>query len=57
MCDDIQATVAELKARGAQFTADIAEEPWGLTTTFNLPGAGCMRLYEPKHPRPTAPPG
>jgi hypothetical protein len=57
MCDDIRATVAELKSQGVAFTAEIAEQPWGLTTAFKLPGAGCMSLYEPKHPRPTASPG
>jgi catechol 2,3-dioxygenase-like lactoylglutathione lyase family enzyme len=56
MCDDIHATVAELKAQGVDFTAEIAEEQWGLMTAFNLPGAGRMALYEPKHPRPMASP-
>jgi catechol 2,3-dioxygenase-like lactoylglutathione lyase family enzyme len=56
MCDDIRATVAELKAHGIEFTAEIAEERWGLTTTFVLPGAGRMALYEPKHSRPSAAP-
>jgi catechol 2,3-dioxygenase-like lactoylglutathione lyase family enzyme len=54
MCDDIRATVAELKAHGIEFTAEIAEERWGLTTTFALPGAGPMSLYEPRHSRPSA---
>ena len=56
MCDDIRATVAELKARGIEFTAKIAEERWGLTMTFELPGAGPMSLYEPRHSRPSAAP-
>jgi catechol 2,3-dioxygenase-like lactoylglutathione lyase family enzyme len=56
MCDDIRATVAELKAQGIRFTSEIAEQRWGLTTTFELPGAGPMSLYEPGHPRPSAAP-
>lgn len=56
MCDDIRATVAGLKSQGIEFTAEIAEERWGLTTTFELPGAGPMSLYEPKHSRPAPPP-
>jgi hypothetical protein len=56
MCDDIHATVAELEAQGVEFTAEIAEERWGLTTAFNLPGAGRMALYEPTHPRPMGSP-
>jgi hypothetical protein len=55
MCDDIHATVAELKATGVHVTAEIAEERWGLTTSVELPGAGRMAIYEPKHPRPSAP--
>jgi hypothetical protein len=54
MCDDIRATVDDLQAQGVEFTAEIAEEQWGLTTVFNLPGAGSMALYEPRHARPTA---
>jgi catechol 2,3-dioxygenase-like lactoylglutathione lyase family enzyme len=55
MCDDIHATVAELKAQGVEFTAEIAEERWGLATTFELPGAGPIGLYQPTHARPGAP--
>jgi hypothetical protein len=55
MCDDIHATVAELKATGVHVTAEIAEERWGLTTSVELPGAGRMAIYEPKHPGPSAP--
>src|SRR2546427_1707791 len=46
MCDDLNATVADLKAKGVEFTAEIAEERWGLTTAFELPGGGRMALYE-----------
>jgi predicted enzyme related to lactoylglutathione lyase len=50
MCDDINETVAELKAKGAQFTRGINEEGFGLTTMLKVPGAGEMLLYQPKHP-------
>ena len=56
MCDDIHASVAELKAHGIEFTTEIAEERWGLTTTFELPGAGPLGLYQPTHARPSAGP-
>ena len=52
MCDDIHATVAELKDKGVEFAAEIADQRWGLTTTFDLPGAGQMTLYQPRHARP-----
>jgi catechol 2,3-dioxygenase-like lactoylglutathione lyase family enzyme len=50
MCDDIDATRAELEAKGATFTGDITDEGFGLTVTMDLPGAGQILLYEPRHP-------
>jgi catechol 2,3-dioxygenase-like lactoylglutathione lyase family enzyme len=55
MCDDVHATVAELKARGVEFTGEISEQRWGLTTAFRLPGGGEIGLYEPRHPSPFRP--
>ncbi|HTP18673.1 MAG TPA: VOC family protein [Solirubrobacteraceae bacterium] len=52
MCDDIHATVAELKAKGVEFGRPIAEERWGSVTAIALPGGGELGLYEPKHPSP-----
>jgi predicted enzyme related to lactoylglutathione lyase len=52
MCDDIRATVAELEAKGVEFTRPIDEERWGLVTAIKLPGGVELGLYEPKHPRP-----
>jgi hypothetical protein len=52
MCDDLHATVEEMARKGVEFTRGIAEERWGLTTAFKLPGGGEMGLYEPRHPRP-----
>src|SRR5690349_2253296 len=40
MCDDIHATVRELKGKGVQFTQEIAEQRWGVTTALRLPGGG-----------------
>jgi len=57
MCDDVKATVADLKSKGVEFISDIAEERWGLTTAFELPGGGRMALYEPRHQRPNSAPG
>jgi catechol 2,3-dioxygenase-like lactoylglutathione lyase family enzyme len=50
MCDDIEKTVAELRAKGAEFTGDITDARFGLTTMLRVPGAGEMMLYQPKHP-------
>jgi catechol 2,3-dioxygenase-like lactoylglutathione lyase family enzyme len=50
MCDDIAATVAELEAKGAEFTRGIRDDGFGLTTSLRVPGAGEMLLYQPRHP-------
>jgi predicted enzyme related to lactoylglutathione lyase len=52
MCDDIRATVAELEARGVEFTAPVSDEGFGLLTRMKVPGGGELGLYEPKHPTP-----
>jgi catechol 2,3-dioxygenase-like lactoylglutathione lyase family enzyme len=49
MCDDIEATVAELKAKGVEFTGDVSDQGWGLLTTLRMPGAGEVGLYQPRH--------
>ena len=55
MCDDIEATVEELKQEGVEFTRPITDAGWGLVTAIAVPGAGDLALYEPKHPSPVVP--
>ena len=55
MCDDIHATVAELKDKGVEFSRPISDERFGLITAMKLPGGGELALYEPKHPIPVSP--
>jgi catechol 2,3-dioxygenase-like lactoylglutathione lyase family enzyme len=50
MCDDIEATVADLTRKGVEFTGPVTDRGWGLLTTLRVPGAGTLGLYEPKHP-------
>jgi catechol 2,3-dioxygenase-like lactoylglutathione lyase family enzyme len=50
MCDDIEATVADLTAKGVEFTAPIVEQGFGLLARLRVPGAGEIGLYQPKHP-------
>jgi predicted enzyme related to lactoylglutathione lyase len=49
MCDDIQATVADLKRKGVS-TSSIQEQPWGRVTQIALPSGDELGLYEPRHP-------
>jgi hypothetical protein len=53
-CDDIEATVEELKSRGVAFSAPLREEEWGRVTEFELPGGGRVELYEPKYSKPAS---
>ena len=50
MCDDIEATVAELRAKGAVIEKPVSDEGFGLLTYIELPGGGSLGLYEPRHP-------
>ena len=49
MCDDVDATVAELSAMGVEFTTDISDQGFGLLTMLRVPGGGQLGLYQPKH--------
>ena len=46
-CDDIHATVAELKRKGVEFTEDVANHGYGLVTHFKAPGSFTIQLYQP----------
>lgn len=48
-CDDIEKTVAELKARGVEFTQGVSDEGYGLVTHFKVPGDFTIQLYQPRY--------
>ncbi|MDQ3767735.1 MAG: extradiol dioxygenase [Actinomycetota bacterium] len=50
MCDDITATVEELRTKGVDVRGEPLDEGWGVTTTLVLPGGVDVMLYEPRHP-------
>jgi catechol 2,3-dioxygenase-like lactoylglutathione lyase family enzyme len=52
MCDDLEATLAELTRDGVRIVAPITEQAWGRLTRFALPDGSEMALYEPRHARP-----
>jgi catechol 2,3-dioxygenase-like lactoylglutathione lyase family enzyme len=49
MCDDIDGTLADLRARGVTVADEVKDEGFGLTSSIEVPGAGWMMLYEPRH--------
>jgi hypothetical protein len=50
MCDDIEATIADLAERGVVVEGAVSDRGWGLLTSIRLPGGGALGLYEPRHP-------
>jgi catechol 2,3-dioxygenase-like lactoylglutathione lyase family enzyme len=49
MCDDLNADMAALAAKGVQ-CSEVRSERWGAITRIRLPGGGEIGLYQPKHP-------
>ena len=52
MCDDVEATIAELAEHGIATAAPIQDRGWGLLTSIVLPGGEQIGLYEPRHASP-----
>jgi hypothetical protein len=50
MCDDVETTMADLKAKGIEFNGEPMEAGFGIVVTMVLPGNVDVMLYEPKHP-------
>jgi predicted enzyme related to lactoylglutathione lyase len=49
MCDDIHATVRELRAKGIPVQGEPVDEGYGITVTAVLPGGVEVQVYEPRH--------
>ncbi|GAA4902252.1 hypothetical protein EV188_10917 [Actinomycetospora succinea] len=49
ICDDVEATAADLRARGVGVDP-VTDQGWGLLTAIHLPGGGRLGMYEPRHP-------
>ena len=52
MCEDLEATIHDLRGRGIEIVEDVFEQRWGRTTALGIPGGGRIALYEPTHARP-----
>ena len=51
MCDDVEALVGEMKARGVACDP-VSQQGWGALTRLTLPGGGRLGVYQPRHARP-----
>jgi catechol 2,3-dioxygenase-like lactoylglutathione lyase family enzyme len=52
MCDDIRATLAELRSKGVEVAQDVSDQGWGLLAAIRLPDGSQFPIYEPRHPSP-----
>ena len=50
MCDDIHATVRDLRARGVTVAGEPEDHGYGITVMATLPGGVQIQVYEPRHP-------
>ena len=49
MCDDIDATVSDLRAKGIQVSGEPQDHGDGITVMAMLPGGVQVQVYEPRH--------
>jgi hypothetical protein len=50
MCDDIDATLAELAGKGVEILRGRRDDRFGITAQLGFPGGLQVMLYEPRHP-------
>ena len=48
LCDDLEATMAELRAKGVEL-GPVSDQGWGRLATIRMPGGGRLGLYEARH--------
>ena len=57
MCDDIHATLAEPRGKGAQVARDVSDQGWGLLAAIRPPDGSEFPIYQPARRRPFSPTG
>ena len=55
MCDDIDATLAELRGKAAEVAREVSDQGWGLVAAIRLPDGSELPIYQPRHPSPIRP--
>ncbi len=49
VCDDVDATMTDLRGRGVEFDGAVSDQGWGRLVTVRLPGGGRLGIYEARH--------
>jgi predicted enzyme related to lactoylglutathione lyase len=55
MCDDIDATLGNLRSRGVEVARDVSDQGWGRLAAIRLPDGSEFPIYQPRHPSPLQP--
>ena len=55
MCDNIDATLAELRDKGVEVAREASDQGWGLLASIRLPDGSEFPIYQPRHPLPPRP--
>jgi catechol 2,3-dioxygenase-like lactoylglutathione lyase family enzyme len=52
LCEDVDATVAELEDKGVSVERPLVDQRWGRLAFVKLPSGGRLGIYQPHHARP-----
>ena len=52
ICDDINATIEELRAKGVEPVGDVTDRGYGIACEVPMPSGALLQLYEPHHVAP-----
>src|SRR4051794_6455245 len=47
--DDLESTMAELQAKGAEFSSGPDDHGYGIVAMVKVPGADDVQIYQPRH--------
>lgn len=50
MCDDLEQTLEDLRAKGVEPAGPIHDERWGRLTSIRIAEGTTIGIYQPKHP-------
>ena len=48
LCDDVNKTIEEFRAKGVQ-CSEVSNQGWGMLTWVTLPSGGKLGVYQPRH--------
>jgi predicted enzyme related to lactoylglutathione lyase len=57
LCDDVEAAVSQLEAKGVKTTGPVRELDWGRLVLLEIAEGVQIGMYQPKHPSPLKPRG